>query len=1454
MAVVCVPNIPDSTSQGVQLVKYMFGVITEQVDDGAREAYSESDMNKFHDMLLEMLLKFIELGPGSGHCFIWREIFGWKRFKDYYQTISKEKNSKLLKSLKKVYYYKGESDIDNKKYYEELQKALLYIVDHAITDELIKQNYEEYLDIFMFYQTEFCTADRAVFNLMHTLAIKLWYKFGRKPFKGVTDPDLYRKYLKDMEQILCDDKVPTDDHMIKQLRSTLQYPILGIKEESGVFSAIYMEVMEFLQVLANKKTGVPPVLFLEDIGYLWFHVNADELKGNKAFIFDGMAPKFAEFLENLTDFSYCDVRLVKPALNNILGPVMNNSKEHCDLWIRILKAALPIQGCAEAVYYAVREQAKFLKWKTRQQEAKEVFIALTKIDVTYPEERKRKDTVDYYTNFAQYFLDQLKKAKVIPELLEELSDFCLTVLEEQKVVLYDLAYRVADYFDDLNFKKHKPMVMKVLKRVTALLRVDHEFDINRCCTLQEIQCNSFSAITDFKSLEPEDFDVLIDLCDAAVSGEFLTPDNTLGTEHYRISFVAILKTFQLISGSTDVGKIKDLIKKVVDLLEHEEDEVCSMATNQLYLLSTGQGGVTALGPHLPKLIESFIEKEECMLLNTINAVYPENGECMEKHFQGLFEFVDSGEQSIKSIIQQLLIKVATHQPQLFTEENVDKVLEVMFECDPNYQVSYLMIIDSLATKNIKILMHTLDTLLTNEFSEYCFYSLCSVLRKIASKSPENKAEKVMNKFVKFLSEPESQNTILVITEVRNLLVSHKALVERHKPLYEKIRNSATDQNLRDLATSLIDLLEGRTLLKLADDIEYQQGEIDNLDVRVTTNENTVNEVKVEVGEQKKDIKIIRKDVDDQGVKLNEVGEIVDVTVKKVEEIDMKTLSHAPYWSRDVSKLLNPKDEHDWRLLASRLGYSNDDIRAWSQQSDPCMAMLNEWYATHKTSEANYGIMNNLIEMNRTDAAVIVENAMKAAEQVVEDEDFEYVSPPPIFLSYQWSHQEEVKLLRKHLEMAGYDCWMDIGQMGGGDKLFEKIDRGIRAAKIIISCTTEKYAKSPNCNREVNLSANLRKPIIPLLLESCPWPPEGSMGPLFSEYLYIQFYQNSKEEETKDDRFWPIPKFQELLMQLNMNGVVPDEKKVHKMYKNWWMPIVEEIKVDKSKTFGGGKNKTAVTSSTEKKEDDKSPDVFISYQWDKQKNIMLLYKKLTELGYHCWMDIYQMGGGDSLYDKIDRGVRGSKVVISCVTEKYSLSANCRREVSLCDSLKRPIIPLLLESMTWPPRGPMSMAFTELLYIDVHSDPKIQDTWSGSKFDELRSKIEKYVPDQEVQQSQKNDEKEKPTEQKARTKEASDPIKKEKAEPVSKKLEEDPKVTQEQAAPPKKSSFVKSATPGSKTQKPPEQPSLRPGPSPEPKGSPTLSPAHTGAHNNPRNVRPTSAASKPSKKSSKACIIV
>ena len=92
------------------------------------------------------------------------------------------------------------------------------------------------------------------------------------------------------------------------------------------------------------------------------------------------------------------------------------------------------------------------------------------------------------------------------------------------------------------------------------------------------------------------------------------------------------------------------------------------------------------------------------------------------------------------------------------------------------------------------------------------------------------------------------------------------------------------------------------------------------------------------------------------------------------------MTNAPAWSRDVSKIMNPESDDDWRLLAQRLGYSKKDIRGWATQNDPCMAVLSEWYATHKTSEATHGVLKALEEIERLDAVKIIKKAKgKAGE-------------------------------------------------------------------------------------------------------------------------------------------------------------------------------------------------------------------------------------------------------------------------------------------------------------------------------------------------------------------------------------------------------------------------------------------------------------------------------------------
>ena len=61
------------------------------------------------------------------------------------------------------------------------------------------------------------------------------------------------------------------------------------------------------------------------------------------------------------------------------------------------------------------------------------------------------------------------------------------------------------------------------------------------------------------------------------------------------------------------------------------------------------------------------------------------------------------------------------------------------------------------------------------------------------------------------------------------------------------------------------------------------------------------------------------------------------------------------------------------------------------------------------------------------------------------------------------------------------------------------------------------------------------------MDKIPWPPEGSMGPIFAEYLFVRFFQRPGEESTAG-HYWPEVKMEELLMQLRA-VIEPEEKLV-----------------------------------------------------------------------------------------------------------------------------------------------------------------------------------------------------------------------------------------------------------------------------------------------------------------------
>ncbi|PAA49455.1 hypothetical protein BOX15_Mlig033033g2, partial [Macrostomum lignano] len=202
----------------------------------------------------------------------------------------------------------------------------------------------------------------------------------------------------------------------------------------------------------------------------------------------------------------------------------------------------------------------------------------------------------------------------------------------------------------------------------------------------------------------------------------------------------------------------------------------------------------------------------------------------------------------------------------------------------------------------------------------------------------------------------------------------------------------------------------------------------------------------------------------------------------------------PQWMKSAAKLLNGAPPgQDWQALAERLGYSSGDVHRFNEDLNPALILLADWVISAGNSDSAVDMAKAcLVELGRCDIADAID---------AERED-EGRLDAQVFISYQWDSQESVRLLRDLLERQGFACWMDVGQLGGGDLLNARIDKALRGCRCVLACVTPKFACSQACVRELCLADLLRKPIIPVMLERTVWPPPGSLSLVLSPYVYI----------------------------------------------------------------------------------------------------------------------------------------------------------------------------------------------------------------------------------------------------------------------------------------------------------------------------------------------------------------
>ena len=113
-----------------------------------------------------------------------------------------------------------------------------------------------------------------------------------------------------------------------------------------------------------------------------------------------------------------------------------------------------------------------------------------------------------------------------------------------------------------------------------------------------------------------------------------------------------------------------------------------------------------------------------------------------------------------------------------------------------------------------------------------------------------------------------------------------------------------------------------------------------------------------------------------------------------------------------------------------------------------------------------------------------------------------VSGNHVMISYQWDNQEVLIEVKNRLQDSGYRVWMDLEQMGGST--LEAMAKAVENSSVVLVCVSQRYKESPNCRSEAEYAYQLRKDIIPLMMQH-KYKADGWLGMLVGTKLWIDFH-------------------------------------------------------------------------------------------------------------------------------------------------------------------------------------------------------------------------------------------------------------------------------------------------------------------------------------------------------------
>jgi hypothetical protein len=121
--------------------------------------------------------------------------------------------------------------------------------------------------------------------------------------------------------------------------------------------------------------------------------------------------------------------------------------------------------------------------------------------------------------------------------------------------------------------------------------------------------------------------------------------------------------------------------------------------------------------------------------------------------------------------------------------------------------------------------------------------------------------------------------------------------------------------------------------------------------------------------------------------------------------------------------------------------------------------------------------------------------------------------PTAFLTYSHADKEIVKQVAHQLLEQGVNVWYDAHQIGAGDNIADRVDRGVESADFLVFFMSESSLRSAWVTREVDAAITRQASgsgvrVLPVLLDN------SALPPLFRSVHYVDLRDDNVENAVR----------------------------------------------------------------------------------------------------------------------------------------------------------------------------------------------------------------------------------------------------------------------------------------------------------------------------------------------------